>query len=65
MNLLSIMGSEPLCMTYPFHTISILHSLSVNQDALLSTFKCTHFGFAPGYFIGKTLRRRSAEEVPC
>ena len=55
---------------WPTHSnnISILHSISVIQDDLLSTFKCTHFGFAPGYFIGQTLRsslrRRSSDGVP-
>ena len=43
---------------WPTHSnnISILHSISDTQDVLQSTFKCTHFGFAPGYFIGQTLR---------
>ena len=50
---------------WPTHSnnISILHFISVTQDVLQSTFKCTHFGFAPGYFIGQTLRnslRRSS-----
>ena len=51
MNLSSIMGSKTLCIAYPFHQISILAFLSDIQDVLLSTFKCTHIGFAPGIYL--------------
>ena len=29
----------------------MLHLLSDIQDVLLSTFKCTHIGFAPGIYL--------------
>ena len=46
------MGSKTLCIAYPFQQISILaFFLSDIQDVLLSTFKCTHIGFAPGIYL--------------
>ena len=51
MNLSSVMGSEPLCTAYPFHRYKHTAFLSAIQDVLQSTFKCTHFGFAPGIYL--------------
>ena len=51
MNLSSMIGSEPLSRPTHSTDICILHYISVIHDALQSTFKCTHFGFAPGIYF--------------
>ena len=59
MNLISIMGSEPLSMAYLLHQISIYAFLRDYQDVLLSTFICIHlfcFGFVPGIALCQTTR---------
>ena len=45
------MGSEPLYVAYPFHKYKHTALLSFIPDVLLSTFKCTHFGFGPGIYL--------------
>ena len=51
MNLSSIMGNEHYVWPTHSNNISILHFISVIQDVLQSTFKCNHFGFAPGIYL--------------
>ena len=52
MNLSSVMGSEPLCIAYPFHQYKhTAFYISFIQGVLQSTFKFTHIGFVPGIYL--------------